>query len=259
MAPYRFAVLGDPIEHSKSPVLHAAMLELAGLDGDYSRVRADAAVLAEAVADLRRGEWDGLNVTMPLKSEAARRADSLAPDALSSGSVNTLVRSGDEVIGHSTDHAAFRELLASDRFRTLETTLVLGSGGSAAAAMSAIPRHHNSYVSARSPERAEQAGARHGAAVVAWGAAVAGALIINATPLGMGGETLPEGVLRAAAGLIDLPYATGQTPAVETATALGLPVADGHEFLLRQAMHSFRLWTGVDIDFDALSDVIRKI
>lgn len=65
MTLYRFAVLGDPVDHSRSPTLHEAMLELAGLEGSYEKVRADRNVLSDTVAGLRTGDWHGLNVTMP--------------------------------------------------------------------------------------------------------------------------------------------------------------------------------------------------
>ena len=259
MVHYRLAVLGDPVDHSRSPTLHTAMLRLAGLDGEYLRVRADAETLRRAIDSLRGGEWHGLNVTMPLKADAARMADSLSPTAADSGSVNTLVRSDAGVTGHSTDCSAFEELLASERFREVDSVLVLGAGGSSAAALAAIPADKTVYVSARRISAAEATAARLGGNIVPWATAGPGALMINATPLGMSGELLPDGLLAVAAGLVDLPYGSEPTPAVTDARSSGIPVADGHEFLLRQAMHSFRLWTGVAIDFAGLSQAVRNV
>ena len=259
MVHYRLAVLGDPVDHSRSPVLHTAMLQLAGLEGEYLKVRADTATLRRAVDGLRDGEWHGLNITMPLKADAARLVDSLSPTAADSGSVNTLVHSDAGVIGHSTDCSAFEELFASERFRDVDSVLVLGAGGSTAAALSAIPADKTVYVSARRLASAEETAARLGASVIPWPAAVPGALLINATPLGMSGEVLPDGLLAVASGLIDLPYGSKPTPAVAEARSSGMAVADGHEFLLRQAMHSFRLWTGAEIDFASLSHAVRNV
>jgi shikimate dehydrogenase len=246
---YRFAVLGDPIAHSRSPELHAAMLELAGLDGEYVRVRAVEVVLAQTVDAMRAGRWNGLNITMPLKGAAARLADSISPRAELAESVNTLVAEGTTIHGESTDIVAFEEILTDHRFRDLDSILVLGAGGSAAAALAAIPSDRHAYVTARRMGQAELLTTRFSGEVVSWGTAVAGAIVVNTTPLGMRREQLPEGILEAAAGLIDLPYGERVSPSV----------ADGHEFLLRQAIASFRLWTGSRIEPDALRDALRNV
>ena len=235
------------------------MLRLAGLDGEYLKIRADTETLRRAIDGLRGGEWQGLNITMPLKADAARLADSLSPPAADSGSVNTLVRSDAGVTGHSTDCTAFEELFASERFRDVDSVLVLGAGGAAAAALSSIPADKTVFVSARRITAADETTDRLGGSVVPWATAVPGALLINASPLGMSGEVLPAGVLAVASGLIDLPYGSNPTPAVTEARSLGMAVADGHEFLLRQAMHSFRLWTGAAIDLASLSHAVRNV
>jgi shikimate dehydrogenase len=256
---YRLAVLGDPVEHSRSPQLHTMMLQLAGLEGEYLRVLADEQVLQKAIDGLRRGEWDGLNVTMPLKEAAARLVDTLTPLAEKSGSVNTLIRSESEVQGDTTDTAAFRTLIDSARFAGRSSQLILGAGGSAAAALAALEGTSNTYLASRRIASAEELTSRLGGEAVSWGTAVARALVINATPLGMKGEKLPDGILETAAGLIDLPYATDPTPAIDLAYRHGIPRVDGHEFLLRQAIVSFHLWTGVLVDYDAITVALRNI
>lgn len=255
---YRLAVLGDPVEHSRSPQLHETMLEIAGLEGEYHRIRADEDALSAAVDELRRGRWDGLNVTMPLKEAAARRADWLSPTAEKSRSVNTLIRTGSGIEGDSTDSSTFRDLLRSGRFADSNSVLILGAGGSAAAALASMEDPSNVYVTARRTVSAEALTARLGGEVVSWGAAVAGALVINTTPLGMSGEELPVGLIEVASGIIDLPYGPGTTPAVRAAEHLSLPFCDGHEFLARQAMASFRHWTGIDIDYEAMVAALRN-
>ena len=255
---YRFAVLGDPVEHSRSPQLHEAMLGIAGLKGEYVRLKADEEMLSSAVEDLRAGHWHGLNVTMPLKAAAAALADSLSPTAERSGSVNTLVRERRWIRGESTDSWTFRYLLNSGRFPERTAVLLLGAGGTAAAALAALDDEPNVYVAARRTSKAGDLSARLGGEVVSWGTAVAGALVINTTPLGTSGETLPDGILDVASGLIDLPYGPNPTPAIKATARLSLPNADGHEFLLRQAMGSFELWTGVKIDYESASEALRN-
>lgn len=255
---YQLAVVGDPVEHSRSPQLHETMLRIAGLAGEYHRIRADEDVLADAVGELRRGRWDGLNVTMPLKETAARLVDSLSPTAEKSRSVNTLIRRDSIIHGDSTDSSAFRDLLRSGRFADSPSVLILGAGGSAAAALASMEDFSNVYVAARRITSAEELTSRLGGAVVSWGTAIAGALVMNTTPVGMSGDELPAGIIESASGVIDLPYGRRTTPAVEAADDLSLPYCDGHEFLLRQAMASFRLWTGIDTEYETVVAALRN-
>ena len=88
---------------------------------------------------------------------------------------------------------------------------------------------------------------------------MAGAIVINATPLGMGTEQLPASVLEVASALIDLPYGGSPTPAVMRARDLGIQVVDGVEFLVTQAVASFQWWTGVEVPQAVLMESARKI
>jgi shikimate dehydrogenase len=268
MAYHRFALLGDPVGHSRSPEIHRVLLELCGLEGDYTTVRAGRSELVEAIAELRDGSWQGLNVTMPLKRDAAELADRLTPVAGRSLSVNTLVPTDGAVVGHSTDSTAFSVLFADPRFDESGPVLILGAGDSAAAALAALGPDADVYVSARrtraardlitrlAPHPTDPGLAESG--VVPWGAQVVGALVVNTTPLGMAGDELPDGVLAAAGGLIDLPYASGPTPAADWARNKSIPLADGYEFLVRQAIASFQLWTGAQPDYGSVVDRLRK-
>ncbi len=229
---------------------------MTGLTGEYHKIRADSSVLAQTVDGLRGGQWSGLNVTMPLKKEAARLSDELDATASRSGSVNTLVLVGGRVVGYSTDTMAFQTLLKEPGMVDSDV-LVLGAGGSAAAALAALAER-KTYVASRRVEQARDLCDRLGGAPIPWGEAVNGALVINTTPLGMKGESLPATVLEAASALIDLPYGDTETPAIALASRIGLPARDGHEFLVRQAVDSFSLWTGAGVDVEDLSMRLRN-
>ena len=95
-------------------------------------------------------------------------------------------------------------------------------------------------------------------AIVPFSSPVAGSVLINATPLGMKGESLPEGTVQAASGLIDLVYADHPSPAVSMAAALGKPVMDGVEFLVLQAGASFEWWTGRPAPLAVMLSAARK-
>lgn len=238
--------------------MQRAALAEAGLEGDYATITADAARLAEVVADLRRGKYQGLNVTMPLKMAAVRLSDRLTPAASASGSVNALRHRNGTVEAHSTDVVAFEEILTSRWFGETQKVLVLGAGGSARAALAAL-RHHDVLVSARSPEKARDVVSVHPSAeVIPWLEPVEGAVLVNATPIGMKGEILDPRYLDSALGLIDLPYGDEETPAVRAMASSGRPAVDGIDFLARQAAASFEWWTGVCVDSATLARAARN-
>ena len=245
------------MSHSSSPAIHDHLLTRAGIAGSYERRRTTPADLPGVLDQMRDGVWDGLNTTMPLKGHAAALVDELAGPARQAESVNTLAVDGEILVGHSTDAVAANELMRSERFVDASAVLVLGSGGSARAVLAGLPTSISRYVSARDSEKA--ASVAGDGQVVRWGVAVAGAVVINCTPLGMAGEYLPDPVLRAASGLIDLPYGSGETPAVAVARARGLAVADGREFLVRQALAAFALWTGERFDYESVSVALKNV
>ncbi len=239
-------LLGDPVAHSRSPAIQQAALDQLGIPGSYTARRVDAAGMCRAVAKLRNGGLDGANVTMPHKRLAAELADRLDPVAARAGAVNTLVPGDGEVAGHLTDVEGVRYAWRRAGLPGDAPALVLGAGGAAAAALLAR-EGHELYLSARRTDAAEALVARLAveARVVPWERPVPDAVVVNATPLGMKGESLPDGLLAVAGGLVDLVYGGSESPAARAARAGGRRVATGLEMLLGQALASFELWTGV--------------
>lgn len=239
----RLALLGSPVAHSLSPVIQRAGLEALGISGTYEAWEVDAKGVREAFGQLRSGELDGFNVTMPHKVLAASLCDRLEPDAARARSVNTVMRQSGEIVGFSTDVSGIREVW--NGLPRQGPVLILGTGGAGAAAVVALSGRPL-YI----------AGRRYGSgsrlqekidvelAEVRWGVPVIAAVVVNCTPLGMSGESLPAEVLALASGLLDMAYGATSTPAVRTLSATGLPVVDGLELLLAQAGLSFSLWTG---------------
>lgn len=241
----RLALLGDPVAHSLSPAIHRAALAACGLEGTYEARRVDAAGVRLAFDEIRYGSLHGANVTMPHKHLAFSVAESLSQDALRTGAVNTLQRWEGAVRGSNTDVAGILDAWSGAGLPDAPA-LILGAGGAAAAALVALGGR-TLHISARRSDTAEAlvARTRSEAEIVAWGRAVPGAVVVNATALGMEGEQLPPGVVAAATGLLEMPYASGPTPAEREAARLGLPVANGIDMLVGQAAASFTLWTGL--------------
>ncbi len=254
----RLVVLGDPVEHSLSPLLHTTALRSCGLPGSYVVRRVDATGMKAAVDELRTGALDGANVTMPHKRLAHDLSDRVAADAQRTGAVNTLVRIGEEVIGHNTDVGGVRNAWQWGGLPVEGPVTLYGAGGAAAAALVAL-EGRDVIVCARRAERAGELTEAVGLGRAAeWGPPLPGSVIVNATPIGMEGESFPTDWLSAAAGVLDMVYRSASTPLAEDAQRTGLPVATGRDMLLGQAIDSFWLWTGRPAPVAAMRTALRN-
>lgn len=248
-----YLVLGDPVEHSLSPTIQNAAFAHHGLDATYGRRRVDASGFAQLIDEMRAGDVSGVNITMPHKALAARSADRIDETARAMGAVNTLWREGAEIVGTSTDPAGVLYAWSKAGLPETGTVLILGAGGAAAAALVAL-RGRSLRIAARREEaaRALVVGLASDASVVEWGTAVPGAVIVNATPIGMHGESIPDQALRHAGGLLEMTYGAGRSPAAIELSSRGLAVADGELMLVGQGAESFSIWTGLEPPHDVM-------
>ena len=257
--PIHLAVLGSRVSHSLSPVMHEAGLAALGLSGSYVAIDVDEAGMAIQAERVRSGELSGANITMPHKRVAARLADRLMDAAARAGAVNTWFIDEGALVGESTDVEGVRSVLARRDLPT-ETLLILGSGGAAAAALVACEGHRIA-LSARSHTKARALLRQVGieADLVRWGSGVDGATVLNATPIGMRGESLADDVVDRSGGMFDMTYGSGPSPALLSAREAGKPTADGIDLLAAQAEASFRIWTGLDAPTGLFEQVARNI
>lgn len=134
MVSTHLAVLGSPIEHSKSPAIHAAAYAELGLDWDYGRYRIEANEL-ESFLKLRDPSWRGLSLTMPLKEVGFELSKPSCPVASSTGIVNTLLQTDDGWEGYNTDAFGITKAVSEHSTKTPETISILGSGATAVTAV----------------------------------------------------------------------------------------------------------------------------
>ena len=245
------AVIGDPIEHSRSPAIHNAAFEAAGLDWVYVALRVTPADLADAIAGFRAVGIAGLSVTMPHKAAVASLLDRLSPTAATLGAVNCVTREGDSLVGHNTDGDGLVDALRETSFDPAgRRCLVLGAGGAARAAVLALGVAGASEVAvaARRPAAATAAAVLAGPV----GRVVEPdpgpyELVVNATPLGMDPSDpspVPLEGISAGQTVVDLVYSAGTTALLRAAAAVGATAVDGLCPLLHQASRAFELWTG---------------
>ncbi len=275
-------VIGSPVAHSLSPLLHNTAFSALGLGGRWHsfafEVRAGAA--ADALASMRLWEITGLSVTMPHKAAVAVLVDEVSETARRLDAVNCVINTDGRLRGINTDGDGFVASLArgADFHPAGRPCLVAGAGGAARAVVLALAAAGASSVTVanRTLGRARDAAALAGSAGLvvplddegALAAAVRGAdLVVNATPLGMtgttrapgafgtpapGGDTrteawaIPPGLLRAGQVAADLVYAPRPTPWLVAARGAGATALDGLGMLVHQAAAQLVQWTGLD-------------
>jgi len=255
-------VVGDPVEHSVSPVVHNAAFGALGLDWVYVAFpvpagRGQAAVAAVADLGIR-----GLSVTMPHKAAAALACHRLTPVAELLGAANTVTNLAGVLVGDSTDGPGFIDSLAEHGWSAEgKRCLVLGAGGAARAVVLALAQAGAKSVAvvARRPEQALAAAALAGAAGSTGQVADAGEadLVVNATPVGMAGDDLPfgldPGLLGPGQFVADLIYAPAVTPLLAAARERGAATTNGLGMLVHQAARQFRAWTGQEAPVETMS------
>lgn len=265
-------VMGWPVAHSLSPLMHGTWLQRHGIDGAYVPFAVRPEALTEAVRGLPALGFRGVNVTIPHKEAVLPLLDSVSEGARRIGAVNTLtVDDYGRLHGENTDAPGFLASLkqACGGVVPQGPALLLGAGGAARAVAVAL---HDAGVGPvtlcnRSQDRAEALAAQvSGTAVVPWDqrdVALAGAgLVVNTTSLGMVGQLpldLTMQALDPATVVVDLVYKPLQTPLLAAAEARGCTTVDGLGMLMHQGVPGFAAWFGVTPKVDeALRAVLVK-
>lgn len=275
-------IIGSPVEHSLSPLMHNDALQQLGLDLVYVPFAVAPENLAEAVAGLRSLNVAGFNVTIPHKTAVIAHLDELAPEAALIGAVNTVKREEDKLIGYNTDCAGFLMSLRRDLgFDPAGArVVVIGSGGAARAAVAGVCREgaFSVTVGNRNRVRAEQLVRDFSAAFPSVEFAsgsldllssteVLGSadLLINTTSVGMNGtsfDTLEFSLLQPNASVYDMVYVPAQTPLLIEAERCGMRTANGIGMLAAQGEAAFAIWTGIlppaGIMMNSLSDMLGR-
>ena len=255
-APRAF-VLGHPIAHSRSPMLHGYWLERYGIAGSYEPVDVAPADLGAFFGSFRQAGWAGGNVTVPHKLAVIGHLDRIDAAAAKLGAVNTIWREDGRLIGGNTDWAGFignLDELAPGWDREAGRAVVLGAGGAARAAAYALGERGLSVALCnRTASTAEELAAHFGGGMTGHPMdAVAGLLaeadlLVNTTSLGMLGKPpldVDLSSLKPGATVYDVVYVPLETGLLKAARARGHRTVDGLGMLLHQAVDGFRHWFG---------------
>ena len=257
------AVVAKPIKHSISPFIHNTAFERTAVNGVYLAWEIEAEDLEATVANIRRYDMFGINLSMPYKQEVIQYLDELAPSARLIGAVNTVVNENGTLIGYNTDGKGFFKSLPSFDIQGKKMT-ILGAGGAATAiiAQAALDQAEEIFVFTRQTSYANtvskmvaisrQTKSRIQVLNLEDSALLQekinqSDLLVNGTSLGMDGESLPlvESIQLPAKILVaDVIYKPFETPFLKWARSQKVEAVNGLGMLLYQAAEAFELWTG---------------
>jgi shikimate dehydrogenase len=251
--PDRYAVIGHPIAHSKSPWIHAQFARATGEDLSYDAIDAPADGFVAAVEKFRAAGGKGLNVTLPFKQQAFHYCAGSTARAAMAQAVNTLLLDREQPFGDNTDGVGLVRDLSVNLGRNVAgaQVLLLGAGGAAQGVIAPLAEAGAGaiVVANRTIARAQSLAARLPGILACGFDALGGRtfdLVVNATSAGLSGELprLPKALFRPGALAYDLVYGR-DTEFLAMARAAGAATSDGLGMLVEQAAESFLVWRGV--------------
>jgi shikimate dehydrogenase len=272
----RYAVVGNPIAHSKSPVIHEAFAEQTQQNMSYERILAPLDGFAATVQDLIAKGYKGVNVTVPFKFEAYTLANEQSVRASSAGAANTLIFDGQHIAADNTDGAGLVRDIEQNLQLPLsgKRVLLLGAGGAAEGVLQPILAANPALlvIANRTLDKALAMADKVAASTIStFAAKVTGCtfndlqdqqfdVVINATSAGLTDTALPIPDTVFADGCLayDMMYGR-ETPFMAQARANGARVADGLGMLVEQAAEAFYLWRGVRPQTYSIIEMIRVL
>jgi shikimate dehydrogenase len=264
-----YAVLGHPIGHTLSPIMHNASIEALGLDAIYLAFDVDPDLLIETLAAMRNMGFKGVNLTVPLKEVAFNGINELDVSARTLGAVNTVEFLQDGSLkGHNTDGEGFLLAIKEDLDCCLDglSVFVLGSGGAGRAvaltcAMNGCKKVTVADIDMERSKKLEQEILKVAPQVetsavtlepeTMKAASLDADLVVQATPVGMKADDKPllgSDAFRPGQMLFDLVYMYPETGIMKAAAEAGAKTANGLDMLMYQGAHAFKIWSGQEAD-----------
>jgi len=258
-----FVLLGNPVHHSLSPLMHNKALEAMGINGHYSAFCVTD--LARAISGIRGMNIRGASVTIPFKTDVMQYLDEIDPDAAALGAVNTIVNQRGRLAGYNTDWSglmqAIREKIsiAGNRF------VILGAGGAARAAVYGIQKEGgHPVVVNRTPEKGRALAELLDCPFHPFTELdrLSAPVLINTTSVGLYPQVnrspVPAGMLANYALVVDVIYNPLKTKLLQDAEAQGCKIISGLEMFVRQGAGQLKLWTGREAPLTLMKKTVRE-
>ncbi|MDX1964198.1 MAG: shikimate dehydrogenase [Pirellulales bacterium] len=268
-----YGVIGDPIGHSLSPLIHNAAFQHLGLNAVYVPFRVPAENLDQFLSDHQEWGLHGLSVTIPHKEAVLKKITKLEPTVQGMGAANTLIYQGDTIQGHNTDCQAAIESLEKAMVPPLydrgglqgKLVLVLGAGGAARAIVHGLKQQGALVnITSRTHERSQALAEKFGAKAISWDNryGITPDVVVNCTPVGMHPNVddtpYEKHHMRPFMVIFDTVYNPENTLLIKDARNQGCVTVTGVEMFIRQAALQFKLFTGKEPPVEVMRETLKR-
>ena len=244
----KYVVIGNPIEHSLSPILHNHWLKENNINAIYDKIKLEENQIKNFINKIKKKELAGCNVTVPFKKSVIPFLDKLSSEANQTQSVNTIILKDDLLIGHNTDIVGFQKAIQNLKYTVKDKRIfILGAGGVTPSIIFALNKMGVSEItiSNRTKEKAEKLKEQfQNISVTEWGKLPDFDVIINATSLGLNDETinLDFSNIKDDKLFYDVIYNPSETNFLKEGKKLGNKIDNGKLMFIYQAFEAFKLW-----------------
>ena len=253
----KFVVIGNPIEHSLSPILHNFWIKNNSIDAIYEKEELNENELKKFISQIREKKINGINVTVPFKKSVIPYLDELSIEAQNTQSVNTIYLQDNKIIGHNTDIIGFETSVKKSKYDlTNKEVFILGAGGVVPSIIFALIKMRVSkiIVSNRTKEKAVNLkNLFQNIKIIDWGKIPNFDMIINATSLGLKGVDkidLDFSLISKNKFFYDVIYNPKETNFLNTGKNLGNKILNGKLMFIYQALSAFNIWHGLKPEID---------
>ena len=253
----KFVVIGNPIEHSLSPILHNFWIKNNSIDAIYEKQKLKEDELEQQILQVKEKKISGINVTVPFKKTIIPFLDELSIEAESTQSVNTIYLRDNKVIGHNTDIFGFETSIKKSKYNlTDKEVLILGAGGVVPSIIFALNKMKISKIkiSNRTKDKADNLKTLFkNIEIIEWGEVPNFDMIINATSLGLKKEdkiNLDFSLISKNVFFYDVIYNPRETNFLKTGKSLGCTILNGKLMFIYQALLAFNIWHKLEPNVD---------
>ena len=249
----KYLVIGNPIKHSLSPLLHNFWIKQNEINGFYDKVKLDSSQLKEIILDVRAKKINGINVTVPFKNIVIPYLDQLSIEAEKTKSVNTIYLKNEKVIGHNTDIDGFENAIKKINFNIAgKKIFILGAGGVVPSIIYALNKMgvSNIFISNRTKAKAQMVkDIFNNISIIDWGNVPEFDVVINATSLGLNEYDKIELDFSTSGKnklFYDVIYNPSETNFLKIGKKFGNKCENGKLMFIYQAFSAFKLWHDIE-------------
>ena len=248
----KYFVIGNPINHSLSPKLHNYWLKENNINAIYDKIKIEEKNLQTIISEVKEKKINGINVTVPFKKAVIPYLDKLSPEAEQTQSVNTIILSNDNLVGHNTDIFGFDKAIKNLNFNMKDKRIfILGAGGVVPSIIFALNKMNVSQIiiSNRTKKKAEELKLLfNNLEILDWGNIIDFDVIINATSLGLNKESINLDFSKYGNNKLfyDVIYNPVETNFLKEGKKLGNKTENGKLMFVYQAFEAFKLWHKIE-------------